>query len=329
MDIRELRAYVTVVAKGSYSAAAPLLGVSRQAVTKSVEALERQVGEPLLKRGKTGFVPTIRGRQVAAEAQRVVDEFDDFCDRNLAVPGRSSLLVEGRRQAGWLHGPGTGGPGTGQVLDIALVTGGYIGLPEDLLERYANLCPSVSLSVWEMTADEVVTAVVAGTVPIGIVGSHPELLVGLDFRLVVRQGLWLFVPRESELAQKPYLDLVDLDGRPMVTAGSSNHLHAYLVGKCRQAGVMPRFSAIAEGTGTINDIAREQRALYFGLKNPNTRLLGSLRPDDPDETDDMVFRELRVDGAQDFGTYEVKAARHPLDRAARHFWRLAAGDYPA
>lgn len=75
VDVDALRRLLAVVEAGSFSAAARALGVSRQAVHRSVELLEAWAGTPLLDRGAGALRPTPLGRDllVHAERQRAVD----------------------------------------------------------------------------------------------------------------------------------------------------------------------------------------------------------------------------------------------------------------
>lgn len=47
MDIRQIECFVAVARKGNYTKAAEELFVSRQALSKTVKHLEKEVGEPL------------------------------------------------------------------------------------------------------------------------------------------------------------------------------------------------------------------------------------------------------------------------------------------
>lgn len=76
VDVDALRRLLAVVEAGSFSAAARALGVSRQAVHRSVEGLEAWAGAALLDRSSHGIRPTPLGRDllVHAERQRAVDQ---------------------------------------------------------------------------------------------------------------------------------------------------------------------------------------------------------------------------------------------------------------
>jgi DNA-binding transcriptional LysR family regulator len=76
MEIRELRAFLTVVDEGGVSAAARVLHVSQSALSQTVRSLERQAGGRLLVRDHTGARPTELGTAVLRETRALVDSHD-------------------------------------------------------------------------------------------------------------------------------------------------------------------------------------------------------------------------------------------------------------
>jgi DNA-binding transcriptional LysR family regulator len=76
MEIREMRAFVTVVDEGGLSAAARKLHMSQSALSQTVKTLERQLGGPLLIRDHVGARPTELGRALLDGARLIVDQRD-------------------------------------------------------------------------------------------------------------------------------------------------------------------------------------------------------------------------------------------------------------
>lgn len=87
MDIKRLKYFVAVLDRGSISGAASAAGVSQQAISRSLQLLEEEVGEVLLARTRTGVAPTERGRCFADFARYIVSEFDKGL--NELITGRS------------------------------------------------------------------------------------------------------------------------------------------------------------------------------------------------------------------------------------------------
>ncbi|GAA2064823.1 LysR family transcriptional regulator [Streptomyces albiaxialis] len=65
MDLALLRTFLAVHRAGSFTRAAPLLGLSQPAVTGQIRTLERQLGRPLFLRQARGVTPTTVGEELA------------------------------------------------------------------------------------------------------------------------------------------------------------------------------------------------------------------------------------------------------------------------
>ncbi len=79
-DLRELRFFVVAVEAGSFTDAAIELRVSQAAVSLRIAALEKRVGERVLRRTRRGCEPTAVGRDLLSPARRLLLEADRFAD---------------------------------------------------------------------------------------------------------------------------------------------------------------------------------------------------------------------------------------------------------
>src|SRR6476469_10516190 len=95
-DLRHLRTFATVAERGSFSAAAEALGVTQPAVSQQIQALEREIGEPLIDRSVRGVRLTEQGETVLRHAQRMVALDGEFTRELQAGDGvLSGTLVVG------------------------------------------------------------------------------------------------------------------------------------------------------------------------------------------------------------------------------------------
>lgn len=83
MDYRRLQLFLAAVRHGNLTTAASELGLSQPALSKSIKALEKSLGVPLLERGRFGVAPTpfgealvARGTLVEAELRNAQAEID-------------------------------------------------------------------------------------------------------------------------------------------------------------------------------------------------------------------------------------------------------------
>ncbi|GAA4437942.1 LysR substrate-binding domain-containing protein [Actinokineospora soli] len=78
LEVRHLRALVTVADEGSITKAAAALGLPQPALSAQVRRIERAVGDEVFVRGRTGVVATSFGRGLLAKARGVLREMDDL-----------------------------------------------------------------------------------------------------------------------------------------------------------------------------------------------------------------------------------------------------------
>jgi LysR family nitrogen assimilation transcriptional regulator len=93
VDLKQLKALVTVVEAGSVTKAAELLHLVQPAVTRQVRALERDLGVPLFERTRHGMRPTAAGLSLADRARRALTELDRARAEIVPAPGAVTGLV--------------------------------------------------------------------------------------------------------------------------------------------------------------------------------------------------------------------------------------------
>ncbi len=71
-DLRQLRHFVALAEHGHFARAAEAVNLSQPALSRSIQALESQLGCPLLDRHSRGFSLTAHGRLVLEHARRLL-----------------------------------------------------------------------------------------------------------------------------------------------------------------------------------------------------------------------------------------------------------------
>jgi DNA-binding transcriptional LysR family regulator len=90
-EVRQLRAFLAVVDAGTFTGAATQLGVTQASVSRTVAALERALGAPVLRRTTRVVSLTPVGDRVVAHARRVLEEVAAI--RRTADTARGELRV--------------------------------------------------------------------------------------------------------------------------------------------------------------------------------------------------------------------------------------------
>ncbi|GGO34549.1 LysR family transcriptional regulator [Deinococcus humi] len=192
MELRHLRHFVALAEEEHFGRAAERVFVVQQALSNSVRNLEEEVGVPLVLR-------TTRRVQLTPAGQ----EFLVGARETLAL---ASQTVERARRAA-----------RGEVgrLTVGFVSGlAFGGLPE-IVRRFRELYPNVSVDLRELTAQEQEAGLRGGVLDVGLM-LLPVRAPNLDSRPLWRQPLVAALPAGHPLARKRRLKISDLAPEPFV-----------------------------------------------------------------------------------------------------------------
>jgi len=152
MDTRQLAAFVAVVEKKSFSLAAERLGVTQPAVSLSIRALEKRLGQQLLDRSGRRVEPTESGVRLYRSAQRLLAAEEQLLEELGTADGAA---LGGRFELGASTGPG------GSLVPIVLC---------ELQRNHPDL--AVALTVAD--TQRVVELVAERSLELGVVGFAPR-----------------------------------------------------------------------------------------------------------------------------------------------------------
>lgn len=113
MELRQLRHLIAVVEHGSFSRAAEAVHLTQPALSRSIQALESEVGAAVLERNRGAIVPTDIGQLLLTHA-RLLDTVTRDLDRDIALT-RGLELGELRIGVGPYGGSALVGPPIGQL----------------------------------------------------------------------------------------------------------------------------------------------------------------------------------------------------------------------
>jgi DNA-binding transcriptional LysR family regulator len=89
-ELRQLQHFVEVARHGNYARAAEALGLAQPTLTRSIQALERQVGAKLLDRGRAGATPTALGAELLERAVALLRQADETEQDMRLLTGRAA-----------------------------------------------------------------------------------------------------------------------------------------------------------------------------------------------------------------------------------------------
>jgi DNA-binding transcriptional LysR family regulator len=192
VDPRRLRAFVAVARTGSFTQAALELHLSQSAVSQQVAALERELDAPLLTRTGRRAAPTPAGAALLRRAEPLLADLE--AARRAVASAKGSI---------------------GAALRIAasLTIAGYV-LPRPLT-TFAHEHPDVRLELRVRNTEEVVRALLAGEVDLGLV-EGPVASARIALRPLFEDELAVIAPAVHRFANVDEVEPDALLEEPLV-----------------------------------------------------------------------------------------------------------------
>lgn len=236
MDVQALEAFWWIAQTGSFNRAAEKLYLTQPSVTARIQALEKELGQPLFERKPRGVRLTDAGRVLLPHAERVLQ------DIRLA-----------RRAVADLESASGGTLSVGS----ALTTSTY-SLPQ-ILARFKAAYPSVEVTVRTGRSQQIQQLVLDDTVQLGLVHSplagHPDIaaipLYEEPIVLVLHPG--------HSLADEQEVTAEQLATEPFITSDKSSGYWGLVEQFWASSGLVPRV------TMDLDSIEATKRMVMCGL----------------------------------------------------------------
>lgn len=243
MDLRHLTHFSAVLEQGSLSRAAQSLGISHQALSKSVACLERTLQVKLLERTSRGMTPTLFGEALAKHAGVIISE-----TRNA------------RLELDALRGGHLGSVTIGSGLSAAALE-----VPE-AISALLRRKPGVSVRVQTGTFEELVQQLLSGSIDL-FVGTAPDTeadalvmkhhLYNEEDRIVARAG--------HPLVGRKDIGFSDLAQYEWICSAGSERFHKDFLNLFYEAGSAPPPISVASDSIEVTRalVARSDRLVLL------------------------------------------------------------------
>ena len=155
ISLKQLRYFDAVVRTGHFGKAAEQCAVTQPALSMQIQEMEKDLGMPLLERGRNGVIPTEAGREIAGRAARILTEVRDIVDI-------------ARRQGETLAGP----------LHFGVIPSVAPYLLPGLLPLIRSRFPDLDLSLRETQTQHLVDELLDGGLDLLLLAlpvEHPDL----------------------------------------------------------------------------------------------------------------------------------------------------------
>ncbi|MEZ6049842.1 MAG: LysR family transcriptional regulator [Planctomycetaceae bacterium] len=259
MELDQLRYFLKVAERGNFTRAAEELMISQPALSRSIQKLESELGQPVFERKTRSVSLTEAGTLLQARAQQVLSILEDT---------KAEITDDGK---------------SGRIRVGAIPTIAPYFLPE-ILRRFSAAHPQATVTVQENTTNVLLKSCEQGEIDLAIV-ALPISAKHLEIEELFQEELLLVLPPNHPLAHKSRIRLSDVEPYPFVLLDEAHCLSDNIVSFCHQRSVQPvavertsqltmvqELVSLDHGVSMIPAMARRRdqsdRRIYRSLTSP-------------------------------------------------------------
>jgi DNA-binding transcriptional LysR family regulator len=292
IELAELRVFLAAAEERSFSRAATRLHLSQSAVSQNIQSLEKTFGIELFVRHGRSVWLSEAGQSLLPLAKEVI--------------GSSRLMEEAMNNIQ--------AQVTGEITIGCSTTSGKYLLP-NLVASFRREYPSVHVRIAIMTREEVVTRIIDGRLPLGVVSKR------IDQRDIEHQPLFedhviLIVPPEHPWGDYGRALPSDLLEQPIIMREDNAGTSEVMLEGLAEHGINPDMLNVVLEIGNSEAIemaVEEGNGIAFVSELAAARglALGRIKKV---EVEGMDLRRM---------IYVARNIQHPLTRAQDRFWNFA------
>ena len=289
LSLQLLDQFVVLARTKNFTRAAEELHLSQSALSRAIQKLEDQLGQPLFERKPREVVLTELGELLLQRAKHILQLMEDtFSERSEA----------GRR---------------GRIRLGAIPTIAPYFLPS-LLSSFAKKFPDIAVIVQEDTTENLIKRCHHGEIDLAIL-ALPLLAKNLEVEALFDEELLLVVPVGHPLAASKTLPIEAVEGFPFVMLNEAHCLTDNIATFCRRKAVQPvtveRTSQLAtvqelvslnHGVSIVPDMARK-------IDTSEQRVYRSFTGEKPRRTVAMMWNAQR---------FQSKAVKTLMEHLRKH-----------
>lgn len=234
MELRHLRYFLAVAEELHFGRGAARLHMAQPPLSQQIRALEEELGAQLFARTSRSVRLTPAGEAYLKDARALLAHVDEAG----RLARRIHLGEAGELAVGYMN----------PVMDAALC---------QALARFRTQRPEVAVRLRELPSARQLEELRAGRLDIGFIRlldgvdgpGGPELLHGLETRMVAREPYVLALPEGHLLAARQSVPLSQVAAQPLILFPRQDmpQLYDAMLGALRASGVEPRVSQEVSG----------------------------------------------------------------------------------
>ncbi len=193
MDLKQLRAFLTVADTGNVTRAAHILNLVQPAVSRQIRLLEDDVGVALFERERHGMILTEAGRALTGYARRAMLELE-----------RARIEITGAASRGG-----------GGLVTLGLLPSTVDILASPLVSAVAAAYPGIRVRVAVGYAGNLLRALTSGEVDVALLYGAARS-ADIQATPLVEEALWVIGPADSNLHPSRPVPLARLSSHRLV-----------------------------------------------------------------------------------------------------------------
>lgn len=204
MDLKQLRAFVSVADTGSVTRTATRLNLVQPAVTRQLQLLEETLGTTLFVRGRGGMALTDAGRTLLAYARRILDEVE-------------RARIEIQPSAGPVQG----------IVNVGILASVAQLLTPDLVAEVARHYPGIRLRLAVGYAGHLLKWLESGDIDLALTYAERQAQA-LHIKTLLSEPLWAVAPAGAGLRRDKAVALSRVARESFVMPAASQGLRAII-----------------------------------------------------------------------------------------------------
>jgi DNA-binding transcriptional LysR family regulator len=237
MEIKQLRYFLEICEKGSFSKAAEALYITQQGLSKAIKNFESELEVSLFYRTASGVEKTEYGKLLQNKAIQIIKETDGI----ISEINHLKSLQKG-------------------TLKVAFSLGVISALPTDFIADFKSSYPGIELLINEYQDLLCEEAVLSEEADIGFT-IGPVDSAQYEAFPVIEDKMCLLVNQANPLAEKDAVDFKDIRNEKFISVNQNFKLYHNFVSKCRTAGFEPEMYLLTKEMILIHNLSRNNKAI--------------------------------------------------------------------
>lgn len=244
MDIGELKYFIKVCQTKNLTKAARELFITQQALSRTINNIEKQMGKKLFYRNSRGVTLTEFGEYLYTKAEGLIKQFDEFTeDIHHKVECETKKLKIGFS------------PGTLRILDIKdILTLGKeeIGIDIEVFEYSDKMCEA---NVLEGTLDMAITV-------------NPKDESDLSFYPLMKHHLVAVVNKNNPLSTKEHLTFADFKDEQLILIDDTFRMPQLVLKHLQDEGITPNiYSKLSHDLNLAYDFVALNKGIFIFISS--------------------------------------------------------------